>query len=151
MSMGKTPVPAVRIVVALLIANFFLSLVVTTLILTFRHDVVAYQLARHPGGDAALYTSALWTKPISVVVVAAVYILVARRLLRGDPRGYRRVRMVAILGFVSVLWLLMNAEYPSWLLVMVGVQLILRATLIAAVFRPDLRTVFGSQPEPSRL
>src|ERR1051325_2266751 len=102
---------AIRLVVGLLIAGLSTSLIFSVLTLVFRHDVLAHQRARHPGADPGGLAATLWTRPIPIVVVGVLYVWVARQLLAGAVRAYRRVRIVSIAGFLAVAYLFASAEY----------------------------------------
>ncbi|MFF5229454.1 hypothetical protein [Dactylosporangium sp. NPDC000521] len=139
---------AVRVVAGLLVAGLVLGVAFAALTLLFRGDVLAYQQDRHPHAEPAALARTLWTRPIPIVVVAGLYVWVARQLLAGAHRAYRRVRIVSVLGFVAVGWLFVSAEYPAWLRVVQGVQLAVLAVLIAAVNRPVVRAAFPPVPDP---
>ncbi|PSK67823.1 hypothetical protein B0E53_00294 [Micromonospora sp. MH33] len=139
---------AVRVVVGLLVAGLALGMAFAALTLIFRGNVLAYQQNRHPHADPAALARTLWTRPIPILIVAGLYVWVARQLLAGAHRAYRRVRIVSILGFVAVGWLFVSAEYPAWLRVVQGVQLAVLAALIAAVNRPVVRAAFPPVPGP---
>lgn len=125
--------------VILLFVSVGMSLLVAALTLVFRHDVLAYQLSRHPGAEKAALQRTLWTRPIPTFVVAILYIGVARQLRQGGRRAYRRVRIVSAIGFVAVGWLLVTGEYPGWLRIVQGVQMVALATLAVAVNRRAVR------------
>jgi hypothetical protein len=131
--------PALRLVVVLLFSSVGVSLVFAALTLLFRHSVLAYQLAHHSGADPGALERTLWTRPIPTVVVAILYIGVARRLRAGGRRAYRRVRIVSVIGILAVTWLLVSGEYPGWLRVVQGVQLATLAALAVAVNRRAVR------------
>ncbi|GAA2588995.1 hypothetical protein GCM10010399_18850 [Dactylosporangium fulvum] len=114
---------AVRVVVGLLVAGLALGMAFAALTLIFRGNVLAYQQNRHPHADPAALARTLWTRPIPILIVAGLYVWVARQLLAGAHRAYRRVRIVSVLGFVAVGWLFVSAEDPAWLRVVQGVQL----------------------------
>ncbi|MGI5244102.1 hypothetical protein [Dactylosporangium sp. CA-139066] len=139
---------AVRLVVGLLVAGLVLGVTFAALTLVFRGDVLAYQRGRHPGADPGEPARTLWTRPIPVLVVAMLYVWVARRLLTGAYRAYRRVRVVSVVGFVAVGWLFVSAEYPAWLRAVQAAQLAVLAALIVAVNRPLLRAAFPRVPDP---
>ncbi|HTJ39849.1 MAG TPA: hypothetical protein VL738_42155 [Dactylosporangium sp.] len=139
---------AVRVVVGLLVAGLALGLTFAALTLLFRGDVLAYQRQRHPDADPGELADTLWTRPIPILVVAGLYVWVARQLLAGAHRAYRRVRVVSVLGFVAVGWLFLSAEYPAWLRAVQGVQLAVFAALIVAVNRPVVRAAFPPVPDP---
>ena len=145
---ASQPGRAVRIVVLLLLANLAVSLVFGCLTLVFRHEVLTYQLSRHPGADPHALERTLWTRPIPIAFVALLYIWVARQLLAGVRRAFRRVQIVSVLGFLAVGWLLGSAAYPHWLRIVQVVQLGLLAALIVAVNRPTVRAAFAAGASP---
>ncbi|TQS45236.1 hypothetical protein [Cryptosporangium phraense] len=142
------PQQAVRLVVRLLVASLTASVLFAVLTLVFRHDVLAYQQARDPDADPAALAATLWTRPIPILVVAVLYVWVARGLLAGAARAYRRVRIVSVVGFVAVGWLLLSGAYPGWLRGVQVVQLGLLAALIVAVNRRVVRAAFPVVPDP---
>jgi len=142
---GMTATPrAVRVVVVLLFANLAAGLLFAALTLIFRHDVLAYQAAADPHADPAALARTLWTRPIPVLAVGALYVWVARRLLAGQRSAFRRVRIVSAAGFLAVGWLLVSAAYPDWLRVVQAGQLALLAALVVAVNRRAVREVFAA-------
>ncbi|MEU7869002.1 hypothetical protein [Dactylosporangium sp. NPDC049140] len=138
---------AIRLVVGLLIAALTVSVSFAVLTLVFRHDVLAYQHARHPGADPAALERTLWTRPIPILAVTVLYVWVIRRLRAGAAGAYRRVRIVSAVGFLAVAYLFLTAEYPAWLRGLQGVQLALLALLIVAVNRPVMRSAFPAVPD----
>ncbi|MFI5914103.1 hypothetical protein [Dactylosporangium sp. NPDC051541] len=139
---------AIRVVVALLIASLTVSVSFALLTVLFRHDVLAYQLARDPGADRAALERTLWTRPVPILAVAVLYVWVTRQLLAGAAAAYRRIRIVSAMGFVAVAYLFLTAEYPGWMRGVQGVQLTLLALLIVAVNRPVMRSAFPRVPDP---
>jgi hypothetical protein len=138
---------AVHVVVGLLVAGLALGMTFAALTLIFRDDVLRYQQDRHPDVDPGSLASTLWTRPIPILIVAVLYIWVARQLLAGAHRAYRRVRIVSVLGFVAVGWLFASAEYPVWLRAVQVVQLAVLAALIVAVNRRVVREAFPRVPD----
>jgi hypothetical protein len=139
---------ALRLVVILLFSSVGVSLVFGALTLIFRNDVLAYQLAHQPGADRGGLERTLWTRPVPIVVVAGLYVGVARQLLRGNHRAYRRVRIVSVLGLAGVGWLLAGAEYPSWLRIVQIGQLAVLGALVVAANRRTVREQFSGKPTP---
>jgi hypothetical protein len=139
---------AVRLVVGLLVAGLVLGVTFAALTLIFRDGVLAYQRGRHPEAEPDELARTLWTRPIPILMVSLVYLVMARRLLRGAHRVYRRVRIVSVLGFVAVGWLFVSAEYPAWLRAVQAAQLAVLAALIVAVNRPVVRAAFPPVPDP---
>ncbi|WP_433607034.1 hypothetical protein ACQP2P_31695 [Dactylosporangium sp. CA-139114] len=138
---------AIRLVVGLLVASLSMSALFALLTLVFRHDVLIYQQARHPGADPAALDRTLWTRPVPVLALAVLYVWVTRQLLAGVARGYRRVRIISAAGFVAVAYLLLSGEYPGWMRGVQTVQLLLLASLIVAVNRPVVRSAFPAVPD----
>ncbi len=138
---------AVRLVLILLFANLALSLVFAGLTLLFRHGILDYQLARHPGPDPAKTRErlalTLWTRPIPILLVAVVYLWVGRRLRQGVRAAYLRVRVVSLVGLVAVAYLIVSGAYPPWLRVVQGAQSLLLLALVVAVNRGRMRAGFA--------
>jgi hypothetical protein len=145
---------AVRLVLILLFANLALSLVFAGLTLLFRHGILDYQLARHPGPDPAKTREklalTLWTRPIPILLVAVVYLWVGRRLRQGVRAAYLRVRVVSLVGLVAVAYLIVSGAYPPWLRVVQGAQFLLLVALAVAVNRRRMRTGFARGPARPR-
>lgn len=147
---------AIRGVVILLFVNLALSAVFAGLTLLFHSQILDYQLARHlgPGQDAQALREqlsiTLWTRPIPIVIVALVYVWVARALYRGSRRAYLRVRLVSVIGLVAVAYLLIAAEYPGWLRAVQVVQLLPLAALAVLANRSSMRATFAKDPAARR-
>ncbi|MEV4760917.1 hypothetical protein AB0J86_38255 [Micromonospora sp. NPDC049559] len=148
--MTSPPARAVRPVVVLLFGNIAVNLIFAALTLVFRHEVLAYQLARDPGADEDSLAATLWTRPIPILIMAVAYVWVARQLWRGQRRAYLRVRVVSAAGLLAVGWLVLSAAYPTWLRVLQVAQLVLLAALVLAVNRRVLRTAFAAGPKPAK-
>ena len=138
----------------LLFANLALSLVFAGLTLLFRDGILDYQLARHPGPDPAKTREklalTLWTRPIPILLVAVVYLGVARRLRQGARAAYLRIRVVSLAGLVAVAYLIVSGAYPPWLRVVQGAQFLLLVVLAVAVNRRRMRTGFARGPARPR-
>ncbi len=144
----------VRLVLILLFTNLALSIVFAGLTLLFRHGILDYQLARHPGPDPVKtrekLTLTLWTRPIPIVFVAVVYLWVGRRLSQGVRAAYLRVRVVSLVGLVAVGYLIASGAYPAWLRVVQGVQFLLLVALVVAVNRGRMRAGYVRGPARPR-
>ncbi|MEV7628285.1 hypothetical protein [Actinoplanes sp. NPDC089786] len=139
---------SIRTVVVLLVASLSVNVVFALLTVVFHGQVLAYQQARRPQMDPHALSATLWTRPIPVLVVAVLYVWVTRQLVAGVARAYRRVRIVSVVGFAAVAWLLVSAEYPAWLRAVQVVQLAVLAALIVAVNRRAVRDAFPAVPDP---
>jgi len=84
---------------------------------------------------------------ILVLVVAALYGWVIRKLVAGSRAAYRRVRFVSAAGFLLVAGQLVAGGHPAWLRAAEGVQLALLAALIGAVNRRVVRAAFPAVPD----
>ncbi|BCY07653.1 hypothetical protein [Actinoplanes sp. L3-i22] len=137
-----------KTVVALLVTNLAVSVIVALTTLLLHGPILAYQHEHHPSADLAALSRTLWTRPLPILLVAALYIRFVRQLLRGDPRALRRVRIVSAAGLLGVAWLLLSAEYPVWLRIAEGVQLLLLAALVITVNLRTVRSAFDA-PVPA--
>ncbi|GLW34208.1 hypothetical protein [Actinoplanes regularis] len=136
-----------RAVVTLLIVNLGVSVIFALITLVLHGTILAYQYEHHPDADPAALSRTLWTRPIPVLLVAVLYARLFRQLLAGDPRALRRVRIVSVMGLAGVTWLLLSAEYPAWLRIVEGVQLLLLAALAITVNLRVVRSEFNA-PTP---
>jgi len=84
---------------------------------------------------------------ILVLVVAALYGWVIRKLVAGSRAAYRRVRFVSAAGFLLVAGQVVAGGHPAWLRAAEGVQLALLAALIGAVNRRVVRAAFPAVPD----
>jgi hypothetical protein len=150
---------AIRTVVILLFVNLGMSAVFAVLTLLFHQNILDYQLARHLGPAPSAHdlqatreqlSITLWTRPIPVVIVAVIYVWVARRLHGGSRRAYWRVRIVSLAGLLAVGSLLISGEYPGWLRVVQVLQLIPLAALAVVANRPAMRAAFAKDPNAPR-
>jgi hypothetical protein len=149
---GQVSTRAIRVVVILLFVNLALSAVFAGLTLLFHQSILDYQLPRHLGAAPDAHDQqairqqlsiTLWTRPIPIVIVAVVYLWVARQLHRGSRRAYLRVRLVSVGGLLAVGYLLISGEYPGWLRVVQVLQLIPLAALAVLSNRPAMRAEFA--------
>jgi hypothetical protein len=151
---GRPARGPVRLVLILLFANLAVSIVFAGLTLLFRHGILDYQLARHPGPDPAKTRDrlalTLWTRPVPILLIAVVYLWVARRLRQGVRAAYLRVRVVSLVGLLAVAYLIVSGAYPPWLRVIQGAQLLLLAALVIAVNRRRMRSGFARGPKRPR-
>jgi hypothetical protein len=120
---------AIRPVVLLLVASISTSVLVTVL-------------------SVVTHAATLGPDQILILVVAALYGWVIRRLLAGSRAAYRRVRIVSAAGFLIVAGQVAFGGYPGWLRAIEGVQLAVLAALIVAVNRPVVRSAFPAVPDP---
>jgi hypothetical protein len=137
-------------VLVLLFANLALSLVFAGLTLLFRHGILDYQLARHPGKTRDELALTLWTRPLPILLVAVVYLWVGRRLRQGVRAAYLRVRVVSLAGLVAVGYLIVSGAYPPWLRLVEGAQFLLLVALAVAVNRGRMRRGFARAPARPR-
>ncbi|BCJ46444.1 hypothetical protein GCM10010168_60830 [Actinoplanes ianthinogenes] len=139
-----TRTAATRAVVTLVIANLALSLLFAVLTLAGHDAVLAYQRQHHPGTDPAALERTLWSRPVTVFLVALLYLRIVRQLRAGTAAALRRVRIVAVLGLGGLGWLLVSAEYPAWLRVVEIVQVLLLAALAVTTNRRTVRSAFDA-------
>ncbi|MFI5734866.1 hypothetical protein ACIA49_32435 [Kribbella sp. NPDC051587] len=137
----------VRRAVVLLFVNLVVSAAFAVLTVAFATNVVDYQLAAGSAKTAEELRISLWIRAAMVLVIAAFYWFIARRMLRGRRGAYVRVRTLSLAGLVAVSYLLATAAYPLWLR---GVQVIQWLVLLALVIVTNLRPVRAAFPRPPK-
>lgn len=137
-----------KTVAALLLTGLAISLLGAVLTLLLHAPILGYQRAHQPHADPAALSRTLWTRPLTVFVVAILYARFVRQLLRGDPRALRRVRIVSAAGLAGVCWLLVSAAYPAWLRAIQIGQLVVLAALVITVNLRTVRSAFDAPVPP---
>ncbi|HZX06299.1 hypothetical protein [Kribbella sp.] len=140
----------VRRAVVLLFANLVASAIFAALTLTFTAAVVDYQLAHGSTKTAEELRISIWIRASMVLVIAAFYWFIARRMRRGRRGAYVRVRTLSIAGVVAVGYLLLTGAYPGWLRSVQVVQLLLLAALVVITNLKPVRAAFPRQPKPPK-
>jgi Na+-driven multidrug efflux pump len=147
--LGPEATPAaLRPVVVLLIVNLSLSIVLTVLVLIFRHSVIEYQLDhRHIVGaerDEVRhgYLVSLWVRVGGNILASVAYVFLVRALLRGQRWAYRRVITLGGVGILGLL-LVLTTPYPPWMHVEQVLQALVLAALLYFVTRPEVRQHFA--------
>jgi hypothetical protein len=133
-----------KAVIALVVANLAVSVLFALLTLLMHDSILAYQQHHHPDADPAALARTLWSRPATVFCVALLYIRIVRQLLAGAPRALRRVRILSGLGVPVLGWLLISAEYPSWLRVVQVLQLVVLVALAVTVNTRTVRSAFDA-------
>jgi magnesium-transporting ATPase (P-type) len=153
---GAQPVDtALRRVILLMFINLGLSVVTTVVTLLLHTSVLNYQFAhaRIPANatpaqiDAihqALQT-ALWSKLVATVLVAALYIWRAYALRRGSRGAYLRLYYICVAGIIGIGYLILAGQYPIWMRVEQGLQAVVLIALLIAVSRKEVRYRFAKQ------
>ncbi|GAA1950230.1 hypothetical protein [Amycolatopsis minnesotensis] len=149
------PSTTLKPVIRLLYVNLGLSVLLAALTFVFQNDVLDYQVLTMPGvphGTAAEIAasrssleSVLWLRPVSVLVIAIVYLRLAARLHLGRRSTYLRVLVIAIAGFAGLVYLVLSAQFPLWMRGIQVVQAIVLLGLLAAVLRPEVRSHFAKK------
>ncbi|GAA1330968.1 hypothetical protein GCM10009610_69860 [Pseudonocardia xinjiangensis] len=134
----------------LLIANLALGVLFAALTVAFRDNVIDYQLARGSDQTREQLELTVWIRSGIVVVLAAWYVWIARRMVRGRRGAYLRVRSLAVLGVVAVGYLLISGAYPSWMRVLQAAQLTLLVVLVVATNLRPVRESFPRRTRPAR-
>jgi hypothetical protein len=140
----------VKRIAVLLIANLALGVLFAALTVAFRDNVIDYQLARGSDQTREQLELTVWIRSGIVVVLAAWYGWIARRMVRGRRGAYLRVRSLAVLGVVAVGYLLISGAYPSWMRVLQAAQLTLLVVLVVATNLRPVRESFPRRPRPAR-
>ncbi len=152
---GARPAPPeLHRVIQLLLVNLGLSAVLALLFAAFHDSLLTYQVSRlrlPPSADVAAVREGLsiglWSRVVTVVVIAVVYVFLIRRLRLGRRRAYLRVLILSVISLLGVGYLVFSAQYPAWVLVEQGVQALVLLALLWAVTRPAVRSHFA---RPSR-
>ena len=144
--------PPLNRLIRIMLVNLGAGLVIAAVTLICHDQIVTAQLASaHPAAGAVAQTRnslsiTLWTRPAPAVAVAVLYPLFIRRLRQHQRRGYRRVVIVGLLQLAALIWYILGADYPWWLRVLQGVQVLIVLAVLWAASRPALRALFGYQP-----
>ena len=145
----RAPPPELRRVVALLLANLGLSALLAVLFVVFHTSLVDYQIAHlnlPPDADVAAVrtglAAGLWTRAITVVIIAVVYVFVIRSLRRGRRRSWFRVLILSVVSLAGIVYLVSSGQYPAWVLVEQAVQALVLLALLWAATRPGVRAHF---------
>ncbi|WP_405056327.1 hypothetical protein OG474_26750 [Kribbella sp. NBC_01505] len=137
----------VRRATVLLFTNLIASAAFAVLTVAFIHNVVDYQLAAGSSKTAEELRISIYIRALMVLVIAAFYVFLARRMKRGRRGAYTRVRTLAIAGLVAVSYLLLTGAYPLWLRSVQVVQWLLLAALVVVT---NLRSVRAAFPKPPK-
>jgi hypothetical protein len=151
---GALPVDtALRRVIILMFVNLGLSVVTTIITLFLHNSVLAYQLAHTriaanatPADiDLVRHTLqiGLWTKLVTTVLVAGLYIWRAYALRRGSRGAYLRLYYLCILGIIGIVYLIASNQYPVWMRVEQVLQALVLVALLVAVSRKEVRYRFA--------
>lgn len=140
----------VRRATILLFANLIASALFAVLTVAFLANVVDYQLAAGSAKTAEELEISIWIRASMVLVIAAFYVFLARRMRRGRRGAYVRVRTLAIAGLVAVTYLLATGAYPLWLRSVQVVQWLLLATLVVITNLRPVRSAFPRPPKQPR-
>ncbi|MFF0267897.1 hypothetical protein [Kribbella sp. NPDC004536] len=140
----------VRRAVVLLFANLGATAVFAVLTLTFTAQVVDYQLLHGSTKTAEELRISIWIRASTVLLIAAFYWFVARRMRRGRRGAYVRVRTLSLAGLVAVSYLLLTGAYPMWLRSVQVIQWLLLAALVVITNLKPVRAAFPRPPRPAR-
>ncbi|MET7283637.1 hypothetical protein ABZS29_35745 [Kribbella sp. NPDC005582] len=140
----------VRRATIVLFANLAASALFAVLTVAFLGKVVDYQLAAGSTKTAEELEISIWIRASMVLVIAAFYVFLARRMRRGRRGAYVRVRTLAIAGLVAVSYLLATGAYPLWLRGVQVVQWLLLATLVVITNLRPVRAAFPRPPKQPR-
>lgn len=145
---------ALRRVIILMFVNLGLSVVTTIITLILKDSVLDYQIAHTPAAAgmtaaqlAVLHKAlsyALWSKVVTTVLVAGLYIWRAFALRRGSRGAYRRLYWICIVGIIGIGYLIITGtQYPIWMRVEQGLQALVLVGLLIAVSRKEVRDRFA--------
>lgn len=114
-----------RPVITLLYLNLAISIAFAVLTFLHKDAILDYQVlhlesigdanpADRAGTRSAL-ESVLWIRPVSVLVIAIVYVRLAARLKLGRRRTYVRLLLITLLALAGLVYLVIAAEFPVWM------------------------------------
>lgn len=141
--------PALDRLVRIMFVNMAIGLIAAVCTWIFHDRILSYQLAGLDptgAGYAAMrdtLSTTLWSRPGPAAGIAVVFPLLVRRLRSGRRRSYRRVLIIAVLQLLSVGWLTVGGDYPTWLCVLYLVQAVAVVATFVAATRPSVRELFG--------
>ncbi|MBE1502191.1 hypothetical protein H4696_009291 [Amycolatopsis lexingtonensis] len=146
---------ALRPVVFLLYLNLLISIAFAVLTFLNKEAILDYQVlhwestgqadpADHAGTRASL-ESVLWIRPVSVLVIAIVYVRLAARLKLGRRRTWVRVMLVTVLGLAGLVYLVVSAEFPDWMRAGQVVQAVVLLVLFLLLCSKGVRGYFSKE------
>ncbi|NUS00076.1 MAG: hypothetical protein HOV67_33055 [Kribbellaceae bacterium] len=110
-----------------------------------------YQLVHGSTKTAEELRISIWIRASTVLVIAAFYWFIARRMQRGRRGAYVRVRTLSLAGIVAVSYLLLTGAYPVWLRSVQVVQWLLLAALVVITNLKPVRAAYPRPPKPVKL
>ena len=141
-----------RPVIRLVAIYLGLSILIAVLVAVFHHSVLNYQFAHAPNHDSPdpavrdqVRTSlswALWSRPITALIVLLVYLRIIRGLRHGRRSSYRRIRVVAIVVTVLNVYYIASGQNPVWMSIGQGLQIVVLITTFVLANRPDVKAHF---------
>lgn len=147
---NRTAPVELRRVITLLLVNLGLSAVRAVLFAVLHNSLLDYQIQQlglPPGTDDSGVREGLsvglWSRVVTVVIIAVVYVILIRRLRTGKRRAYLRVLVLSVVSLLGIGYLVFSAQYPAWVLVEQGVQALVLLSLLWAVTRPAVRRHFA--------
>ncbi|MGV8872884.1 MAG: hypothetical protein ACOH2Q_10175 [Rhodococcus sp. (in: high G+C Gram-positive bacteria)] len=141
--------PALDRLVRIMFVNMAIGLLAAVCTWIFHDRILSYQLAGVDptgAGYAAMrdtLSTTLWSRPGPAAGIAVLFPLLVRRLRSGRRRSYRRVVIIAVLQLLSVGWLTVGGDYPTWLRVLYLVQAVAVVATFVASTRHGVRELFG--------
>ena len=144
---------ALKRVSTVLYVNLAISLVLAALTFLFKDNILDYQLANVPGiahstpaqvaDSRQALNDVLWIRPLSVLLLSVVYVRLANRLHLGKRSTYLRVLVIAVLGFLGLVFLVATAQFPVWMQAGQSVQALVLLGLLFVVTRREVRGHFA--------
>ncbi|WP_370966528.1 hypothetical protein [Amycolatopsis sp. cg9] len=144
-----------RPIVFLLYLNLLISIAFAVLTFLNKDSILDYQVlhwestgqadpADHAGTRTSL-ESVLWIRPVSVLVIAIVYVRLAARLKLGRRRTWVRVMLVTVLGLAGLVYLVVSAEFPNWMRAGQVVQAVVLLVLFLLLCSKRVRGYFSKE------
>ncbi|AHI01282.1 hypothetical protein GCM10010174_11150 [Kutzneria viridogrisea] len=140
-------------VLTLLYANLAISLVLAALTLAFYNQLVDFQTAHVLAGQSAgvqevadtrsVFANTTWIRPVVVLAVSLLYVRIATLLRSGRRSTYIRVLVIAVIGSLGIGYSIVSGQFPLWLNIGLGVQVLVLLGLLFAATRPAFRSQFA--------
>ncbi|MFD5428408.1 hypothetical protein [Streptomyces sp. NPDC127084] len=136
-------------VITLLYINLAISVVLTICTLVLWNQTIDYQMA-HFASDAPISPSSRrhflamtnCITPAVTLALSLLYLRVASKLRNGARRTYVRTLVIAIASLVTLAYPTFSSQYPVWVRLGHGAQMVLALALLRLATRPAVRARF---------
>ncbi len=155
MATSNTSGRVLRPVIVLLYLNLLISVAFAVLTFLNKDGILDYQVLHWESigqadpadraGTRASLESVLWIRPVSVLVIAIVYVRLAGRLKLGRRSTYVRLMVITVLGLAGLVYLVVAAEFPNWMRAGQAGQALVLLVLFLLLCTKSVRGYFSKQ------